>query len=97
MPKFDVMLYPFMLGSCMPSSTHGLALVMLWVEQIIIHLNLMRHIWKWQNKLCDICITFNHMHWNIQEKNTFYENNVFFTFIDVNYRHELYKKRLDIS
>jgi hypothetical protein len=29
MPKFDVMLYPFMLGSCMPSSTHGLALVML--------------------------------------------------------------------
>ncbi len=27
----------------------------------------------------------------------FYENNVLFTFIDVNYGHELYKRRLDIS
>jgi hypothetical protein len=27
--KFDVMLNQFMSGSCMPSSTHGLALVLL--------------------------------------------------------------------
>jgi hemerythrin-like domain-containing protein len=32
-----------------------------------------------------------------RKQHIFYENNVLLTFIDVNYGHELYTKKLDIS